>query len=114
MLTGLIARQAEMQFAYEDRIADLRAQIDRMSSRQLLDQEQYEQKLDQIVRRQAALESRANAASADAGLTGRSPDRRRPTGASRRAPCAKQAIDRSVTSLEPVRPTRADARPQRQ
>ena len=61
VLTGLIARQAEMQYGYEDRIADLRQQIDRMSSRQLLNQEQYEQKLDQIVRRQSALESRANA-----------------------------------------------------
>ena len=61
VLTGLIARQAEMQYAYEDRIADLRQQIDRMSSRQLLNQEQYEQKLDQIMRRQSALENRANA-----------------------------------------------------
>jgi murein DD-endopeptidase MepM/ murein hydrolase activator NlpD len=60
VLTGLIARQAEMQYAYEDRIADLRAQIDRMSSRQLLNQESYEQKLDQIIRRQSALESRSN------------------------------------------------------
>ena len=56
VLTTLIARQAELQFAYEDRIAELRAQVDRISSRQLLDQEQYEQKLDQILRRQAALE----------------------------------------------------------
>ena len=45
VLTGLIARQAEMQFGYEDRIAELRAQVDRFSSRQLLDQEQYEQSL---------------------------------------------------------------------
>ena len=48
-----------MQHAYEDRIADLRAQVDRIASRQLLDQEQFEQKLDQILRRQATLESRA-------------------------------------------------------
>jgi murein DD-endopeptidase MepM/ murein hydrolase activator NlpD len=61
VLTRLIARQAEMQFGYEDRIAELRAQVDRISSRQLLDQEQYEQKLDHIVRRQSALESRASA-----------------------------------------------------
>jgi len=61
VLTGLIARQAEMQFGYEDRIAELRAQVDRFSSRQLLDQEQYEQKLDQILQRQTKLESRANA-----------------------------------------------------
>src|SRR5215470_18170033 len=60
VLTRLIARQADMQFGYEDRIAEMRAQVDRVSSRQLLDQEQYEQKLDQIIRRQSALESRAN------------------------------------------------------
>ena len=58
---GLIARQAEMQSAYEDRIAELRAQIDRFSSRQLIDQEEYEKKLEQILRRQSALESRAGA-----------------------------------------------------
>jgi murein DD-endopeptidase MepM/ murein hydrolase activator NlpD len=61
VLTGLIARQAEMQYAYEDRIADLRATIDRMSSRQLLNQEQYEQKLEEIMQRQSALEHRTNA-----------------------------------------------------
>ena len=61
VLTRLIARQAEMQFGYEDRIAELRAQVDRISSRQLLEQEQYEQKLEQILRRQALLESRASA-----------------------------------------------------
>ena len=64
VLTRLIARQAEMQYAYEDRIADLRGQVDRLASRQLLDQEQYERKLDHIIRRQATLESRASALSA--------------------------------------------------
>lgn len=61
VLTRLIARQAEMQYAYEDRIAELRARVDRTASRQLLDQEQFDQKLDQIMRRQTALESRATA-----------------------------------------------------
>ena len=56
LLKGLIARQAEQQYAYEDRIAELRARIDRTTSRQLLDQEQFEQKLDDISRRQATLE----------------------------------------------------------
>ena len=60
VLRSLIARQAAQQFAYEDRIAELRAQIDRTTSRQLLDQEQFEQKLDELTRRQATLESRAN------------------------------------------------------
>jgi murein DD-endopeptidase MepM/ murein hydrolase activator NlpD len=61
VLTRLIARQAEMQYAYEDRIAELRAKVDRTTSRQLLDQEQFDQKLDQIMKRQTALESRAAA-----------------------------------------------------
>lgn len=60
VLKRLIARQAEMQFAYEDRIAELRAQVDRITSRQLLDQEQFEQKLDQVARKQATLEQRAS------------------------------------------------------
>ncbi|WP_454628862.1 peptidoglycan DD-metalloendopeptidase family protein [Bradyrhizobium cenepequi] len=61
VLTRLLARQAEMQFAYEDRIAELRAKVDRTTSRQLLDQEQFDQKLEQIMRRQTALEARATA-----------------------------------------------------
>ncbi|HXW24580.1 MAG TPA: M23 family metallopeptidase [Xanthobacteraceae bacterium] len=63
LLTRLISRQAQMQYGYEDRIAELRAQVDRLASRQLLDQEQYEQKLDQLVRRQSVLETRAAALS---------------------------------------------------
>ena len=59
VLARMVARQAEMQYAYEDRLAEMRAQIDRMTSRQLLDQEQLEQKLDQIVRRQSVIEQRA-------------------------------------------------------
>src|SRR5215831_692691 len=72
VLTSLIARQAEMQFGYEDRIAELRAQVDRMSSRQLLDQEQFEHKLDAILRRQSVLEQRANTLSTlpDLSITG--------------------------------------------
>ena len=61
VLTRLIGRQAEMQFAYEDRIAELRAQVDRITSRQLLDQEQFEQKLNTLLQRQAVLEQRTSA-----------------------------------------------------
>ena len=72
VLTRLIGRQAEMQYAYEDRIAELRAKVDRTTSRQLLDQEQFDQKLEQIMRRQTALESRATALGTipDASVTG--------------------------------------------
>jgi murein DD-endopeptidase MepM/ murein hydrolase activator NlpD len=77
VLTRLIARQAEMQYAYEDRIAELRAKVDRTTSRQLLDQEQFDQKLDQIMRRQTALESRATALGTIPDVTGsiRTPSR---------------------------------------
>jgi murein DD-endopeptidase MepM/ murein hydrolase activator NlpD len=72
VLTRLIARQAEMQYAYEDRIAELRAKVDRTTSRQMLDQEQFDQKLDQVMRRQTMLESRASALSTlpDIAVTG--------------------------------------------
>src|ERR1700735_2063697 len=72
LLRGLIARQSEQQYAYEDRIAELRARIDRTTSRQLLDQEQFEQKLDDLLRRETTLESRATTLGglSDAGTTG--------------------------------------------
>jgi murein DD-endopeptidase MepM/ murein hydrolase activator NlpD len=72
VLRTLIAHQADQQFAYEDRIAELRAQIDRTTSRQLLDQEQFEQKLNDLMHRQAILEQRATAlgGSSDPAATG--------------------------------------------
>lgn len=72
VLRTLIARQAQQQFGYEDRIAELRAQIDRTTSRQLLSQEQFEHKLDELTRRQAVLESHAAALGnlADPATTG--------------------------------------------
>ena len=70
VLTRLVARQAEMQFAYEDRIAELRGQVDRITSRQLLDQEQFEQKLSSLIQRQTVLEQRTSALSADPTITG--------------------------------------------
>jgi murein DD-endopeptidase MepM/ murein hydrolase activator NlpD len=109
VLTGLIARQAEMQYAYEDRIADLRQQVDRMSSRQLLNQEQYETKLDQIMRRQSALENRANAIHAmpDSIVTGST----RPTGReqTRSVPNRPSPVnDKSSNLLLPEPPTGRD------
>src|ERR1700710_562613 len=79
VLTRLIARQADMQYAYEDRMAELPSKVDRTTSRQLLDQEQFDQKLEQIMRRQTTLESRATALGAipDTSVTGsiRTPSR---------------------------------------
>ncbi len=70
VLTRLIGRQASMQFAYEDRIAELRGQVDRITSRQLLDQEQFEQKLQGLLKRQTMLERRTSEIASDALVTG--------------------------------------------
>jgi murein DD-endopeptidase MepM/ murein hydrolase activator NlpD len=78
VLTRLIGRQADMQFAYEDRIAELRAQVDRVTSRQLLDQEQFEQKLEALAHRQASLEQRSAALGGDINAIKRSNKPARP------------------------------------
>jgi murein DD-endopeptidase MepM/ murein hydrolase activator NlpD len=92
VLTRLIARQAEMQYAYEDRIAELRAKVDRTTSRQLLDQEQFDQKLDQVMRRQSVLESRTTALGAVPDLQ---------TTGSIRAPSRGGAASDSAASVVP-------------
>lgn len=113
VLRSLIARQAEQQYAYEDRIAELRAQIDRTTSRQMLDQEQFEQKLDELLRRQTTLESRASALNgiADPITTGSIRPQTRgsadPMGSAKPSPIGDslltpQRLDRG-TMLEPER-----------
>ena len=67
VFAGLVGRQTETQISYEDQIADLRAQIDRVSRldqervEQLdrvsrLDQERVEQQIKPLLQRQATLE----------------------------------------------------------
>lgn len=58
LLAASIARQARMQHAYEDRVAALRSDIDRLTSRQLLNQEAVEAEMERLVGRQAALDAR--------------------------------------------------------
>lgn len=58
MLGAMIARQSRMQKDYEDRIAALRSQVDQITSRQLLDQQAVEKKVETLLARQNALSSR--------------------------------------------------------
>jgi murein DD-endopeptidase MepM/ murein hydrolase activator NlpD len=113
VLTRLVSREAEMQFGYEDRIAELRAQIDRLSSRQLLDQEQYETKLDQVARRQATLESRAAALGAltDPASTGsiKPPAHNNPGAPQRNAPKPSPLGDASKFVPAAVHEAKIDA-----
>eukprot|EP01035_Chromulina_nebulosa_P041618 gene41618-56325_t len=53
-----MARQARMQHEYEDRISALRAQVDRITSRQLLDQQVVENKVEKLLEQQMALTTR--------------------------------------------------------
>lgn len=58
LIGASMARQARMQHEYEDRIAALRAQVDRVTSRQLLDQQVVEEKVEKLLEQQMALASR--------------------------------------------------------
>ncbi len=59
MLSALMHRQSNMQVAYEDRLANMRMQLDRVTSNQLLDQNSLEARMHDLLSRQARLESRA-------------------------------------------------------
>src|SRR3569833_2667186 len=110
VLPRLLGRQAVLLFAFVDRIAELRSRIDRTTSRQLLDQEQYDQKLTQILRRQSALESRTNALMnlPDNAATGSIRPSHTPRGAPKPSPINDIA---PVDTTPSERHARLDARP---
>lgn len=58
LIGASMARQARLQHDYEDRISALRAQVDRVTSRQLLDQQVVEEKLQSLLEQQMALSAR--------------------------------------------------------
>ncbi len=58
LLAASLARTARQQQAYEDRIASLRADIDQISGYQLLNQEQFEARLQEVASRQATIDRR--------------------------------------------------------
>jgi murein DD-endopeptidase MepM/ murein hydrolase activator NlpD len=58
LASRLITRETVRQYAYEDRIAALRSEIDRLSSRALLDQDSVEARVSELTTRQSQLESR--------------------------------------------------------
>jgi len=58
---SLQTTQSGLEIAYENRISLLRVQIDRMSSRRLIEKEAYRNQLNSLLKRQDALESRSRA-----------------------------------------------------
>ncbi|MBW3098854.1 peptidoglycan DD-metalloendopeptidase family protein [Pseudohoeflea coraliihabitans] len=103
LIGAAMARQARMQHAYEDRIAALRSQVDRVTSRQLIDQQLMEDKVAELMLRQEALTSRhgqisplLDRVSGASGLKGPVPvptrrPERRAEAADRTAPTARLA-----------------------
>lgn len=60
LIGATTARQARLQQGYEDRISALRGQVDRITSRQLLDQQLMETKVTELIERQAELSERGS------------------------------------------------------
>ncbi len=58
LINASYARQARVQYEYEDRIAALRAKLDRVTSRQLLDQQAIEARVRDLIARQDNLGNR--------------------------------------------------------
>ena len=95
VLEALLRRQSDMQYAYEDRLAAMRAQVDRAVSRQLLDQRTIEGRVHDLLARQAQLESRSAMVTALAEQIGMTPEA---------ASTIPQAAARTSEALSQTRP----------
>lgn len=58
LVNAAFSRTADLQQAYEDRIAALRSEVDKIASRQILDQVAYDEKLERVLSAQRALDGR--------------------------------------------------------
>ncbi|MDE2115082.1 MAG: M23 family metallopeptidase [Hyphomicrobiales bacterium] len=68
IMSGIIAQRTRMQLSYEDKLAKLRSQIETVTSHQLVDQSQFEARLQNLSQRQILLEKRASVIGALAHL----------------------------------------------
>jgi murein DD-endopeptidase MepM/ murein hydrolase activator NlpD len=71
LMGAILARQAEMKAAYEDRLAEARARLDESASRQLLERNAFNDKVNELLSRQARLEQRGAIVAALAGTEAR-------------------------------------------
>jgi murein DD-endopeptidase MepM/ murein hydrolase activator NlpD len=58
LVARVLSRQAEVQYAYEERLSALRSQLDRVASRQLVNQDSFEDRVDRLISRQSQIETR--------------------------------------------------------
>src|SRR3984885_3026105 len=92
LMGAILARQAEMKAAYEDRLAEARAQLDEAASRQMLERNSFNGKVSEVISRQARLEQRRAIVAALAETEARNLCRRRQIAKALGAPDAVSAI----------------------
>ncbi|MGB7975157.1 MAG: M23 family metallopeptidase [Roseiarcus sp.] len=92
LMGAILARQAEMKAAYEDRLAEARAQLDQAASRRLLERNAFNGKVNEVTSRQARLEQRGAIVAALAATEGRTLATGRQIAKSLGAPDAVSAI----------------------
>jgi murein DD-endopeptidase MepM/ murein hydrolase activator NlpD len=76
LMAGLMAHETAMQYAYEERLANLRQQLESASSQALLEQREFEGKMQTLQSREAQLAARASIIESfadEAGLARRAP-----------------------------------------
>jgi hypothetical protein len=89
---AILARQVEMKAVYEDRLAEARARLDEAASRQLLERNAFNGKVNEVTSRQARLEQRGAIVAALAETETRNLSTRRQIAKSLGAPDAVSAI----------------------
>jgi murein DD-endopeptidase MepM/ murein hydrolase activator NlpD len=110
LMGAILARQAEMKAAYEDRLAEARAQLDEAASRQLLERNAFNGKVTEVISRQARLEQRGAIVAALAETEARNLSTRRQIAKSLGAPDAVSAIRALAPPTAPGASVDDDAR----
>jgi hypothetical protein len=87
LIGAILARQAEMKAADEDRLAEASARLDEVASRQLLERNSFNGKVNELMSRQARLEQRGAIVAALAETEARNP---------------RVAARRQATTLDPA------------
>jgi len=80
---AILAHEADMKAAYEDRLAEAQAQLDQSASRQLVERNAFRREVSEVISRQARLERRGAIVAALAET-----EAREPSSAARRRPAA--------------------------
>ncbi|MBX3536206.1 MAG: M23 family metallopeptidase [Chelatococcus sp.] len=58
LLSKMVSRQAELRYEYEDRLRDFRGRLDEVTDKQVIDQDIYDERIMELLKRQVQLEDR--------------------------------------------------------